>query len=486
MFIAKENREVNTEGNSWDADDIPFDLPAETVNKLVDKLTNKKDQSTELNYVKYIKSNPNLRIAENGEFTIAYEWKGSHWGKMTDAQFQRKAWDWLKMNEPKRATATMARSLHASSLLELPILPKAPECTVIPLQDKWLVVEEDGQFRVMEPNRDWGVTYEINAHSHMGQNFGNYEPKDLAEDSWFSRFLKVSLPNLEERALVQEYCGYTLLNDVRFQVAQVWVGNGRNGKSVLLKIMEKLHSKVGSISLDNLSGFGLTPIMDASLVISSETPKRGIDEQALKQIISGDPVTVEFKFKDAFTYSPTAKLLIACNRFPHMTDDSNGIWRRLQIINWGVNLTDEQEVPNIDKKIIDGEIKLVLDWCLQGLSRLLRRGAFNLPQSTQIRKEDEKMNSNNILAFIDDYGLDVSSVGASTYKHRIYEKYEEYCQSNGLSAFRGNEFWKRMTQKFPTMQAKRKPDSSGNRLRAVNLTFGNHPVINVLGGKNHV
>ena len=370
----------------------------------------------------------------------------------------------------------MARSLHASSLLELPILPAAPEVTVVPLQDKWLVVEEDGQFRVMEPNRDWGVTYEINAHSHMGCNFGTYEPKDLPEDSWFSRFLAVSLPNLEERALVQEYCGYTLLNDVRFQVAQVWVGNGRNGKSVLLKVMEKLHSKVGSISLDKLSDFGLTPIVNASLVVSSETPKGGIDEQALKQIISGDPVTVEYKFKDSFKYSPTAKLLIACNRFPHVKDDSNGVWRRLQIVHWGVNLTEDQEIPNMEKKIIDNEIKAVLDWCLQGLSRLLRRGSFNVPESSKIRKDSEKMNSNNILAFVEDYGLGICPMGKVIYKHSIYEKYDKYCLSNGLTAFRGNEFWKRMAQIFPAMQEKKKPDSSGNRLRAVNLAFNSSSV----------
>ncbi len=476
MFIAKENHKVNSESNSSEADDVPFDLPEETLNTLIDKLTKKNEQSTELKYVHYVRTNPNLRITENGESTAAYEWKGSHWGKITDAQFQRKAWDWLKVNEPKRATATMARSLHASSLLELPILPAAPEVTVVPLQDKWLVVEEDGQFRVMEPNRDWGVTYEINAHSHMGCNFGTYEPKDLPEDSWFSRFLAVSLPNLEERALVQEYCGYTLLNDVRFQVAQVWVGNGRNGKSVLLKVMEKLHSKVGSISLDKLSDFGLTPIVNASLVVSSETPKGGIDEQALKQIISGDPVTVEYKFKDSFKYSPTAKLLIACNRFPHVKDDSNGVWRRLQIVHWGINLTEDQEIPNMEKKIIDNEIKAVLDWCLQGLSRLLRRGSFNVPESSKIRKESEKMNSNNILAFVEDYGLGICSEGKVLYKHSIYEKYDKYCVSNGLTAFRGNEFWKRMAQIFPAMQEKKKPDSSGNRLRAVNLAFNSSSV----------
>ena len=294
--------------------------------------------------------------------------------------------------------------------------------------------------------------------------------------SLFYKFLSVSLPDEDVRALVQEYCGYTLLNDVRHQVAQIWVGDGRNGKSVLLKIIQKLHAKVGSLQLDKLDGFGLTSLVDSSLIVCSEAPKRGINEQVFKQIISGDPISVEYKFKDSFTYSPRGKFLIACNRFPHITDDSNGVWRRLQIIKWDVNLTDEQEIPNIDEMIISKELQLVVDWCLEGLSRLLVRGDFAEPESVLHRKKAEKVNSNNVLAFIEDHGLDIDPVGRSTHKHLIYEKYEEYCHSHGLSPFQGNEFWKRVLQKFPAMQVKKKPDSKGARLRAVNLTLGNHQV----------
>ena len=66
MFIAKENHKVNSESNSSEADDVPFDLPEETLNTLIDKLTKKNEQSTELKYVHYVRTNPNLRITENG------------------------------------------------------------------------------------------------------------------------------------------------------------------------------------------------------------------------------------------------------------------------------------------------------------------------------------------------------------------------------------------------------------------------------------
>lgn len=430
-----------------------------------------KARSYELQYVRDLKLNPQLRASDQGENTFIYQWNGNFWNRLSEIEGKRKAWEWLKKFAPKNAAAKTASSLYATSLLELPALPPIPKFSIIPLMDRWLVVSEDGSFQIKQPDMTWGVTYQINAALELEKDVSTYQPAPLPAHSNFSRFLTLSLPNEEERMLVQEYCGYTLLNDVRFQVAQVWVGDGCNGKSVLLKIIEKLHAKVGSIRLDQLSGFGLAPLVDSSLIICSEAPKRGIDEQAFKQIISGDAVSIEYKFKDMFMYNPLAKMLIACNRFPHFSDDSNGIWRRLQIIRWGVNIEKKQQVANLDRLIIDNELKLVVDWCLEGLSRLLQRGDFNEPASVRQRKDTEKINSNNVLAFVEDYGLVLDSTGASLLKEKVYEKYAEYCAANGLSAYHGTEFWKRMLQNFPAMTEQRKTIRK-SRPRAVNLSFG--------------
>lgn len=430
-----------------------------------------KTRSYELQYVRDLKVNPQLRVSDQGENTFLYQWNGNFWDRLSETHGKRKAWDWLKQFAPKSATAKTAGSLYATSLLELPPLPPSPKISIIPLVDSWLVVSNNGSFQVQQPDMSWGVTYQINAALKIAKSACTYQPAPLPADSYFARFLVLSLPNEDERKLVQEYCGYTLLNDVRFQVAQVWVGDGCNGKSVLLKIIEQLHAKVGSIRLDQLSGFGLAPLVDASLIICSEAPKRGIDEQAFKQIVSGDALSIEYKFKDMFMYSPTAKMLVACNRFPHFSDDSNGVWRRLQIIRWGVNITKSQQIANLDRLIIENELKIVVDWCLEGLSRLLQRGDFNEPASVRQRKETEKINSNNVLAFVDDCGLMLDSSGANLLKENVYEKYAEYCAANGLTACHGAEFWKRMLQKFPAMKELRRTIGS-SRPRAVNLSFG--------------
>lgn len=432
-----------------------------------------KNLAAELRYARFLKSNGDFRAHAEGSGLSMYEWTGSCWNRMNDTEGKKKAWQWLIENAPKFANEKKASALHASSLLHLMALPKKPVGSVIPLANYWLHVTDDNRLKIEAPNMKHGVTYHIKANIQPEHGAGYYEPQPTPEDSYFGRFLAASLPDEDERRLVQEYCGYTLLNDVRFQKAQVWVGDGSNGKSVLLKVISELHAKVGSISLDNLSGFGLSTTVDSSLLISAETPKRGINEQELKKIITGDPIRVEYKFKDAFTYNPTAKVLMACNRFPQVNDDSDGVWRRLQIVRWGVNFSEAQQIRNLDEIIVTQELSLVVDWCLAGLLRLLNRGGFNEPESVKLRKQYEKVNSNNVLAFIEDYGLHISTNGKMIEKEKIYRMYDEYCGANGLAGFHATEFWKRIRQVFSGI-AEKKP-GAGRRARVVDLAIGEFP-----------
>lgn len=444
-------------------------------NKFWDSLKPEQEQSTVKKSIELIyaqKKNAEGRFAakEEGENRVLYEWSGVCWDRKTDSCGEKDAWEWLKRHAPAMALPAKAGSLFQSALLDLKTLPENPEQNIVPLANLWLEITEDNRLRIRKPDQKLGISYHIKAELNPEEGAEFYEPKDIPEASLFYQFLAMSLPDINVRNLIQEYCGYTLLNDVRFQTAQVWVGDGSNGKSVLLKLISAIHAKVGSIALDDLKGFNLAPVVDSSLLVSSETPKRGINEQEFKKIVTGDPLTVAYKFKDIFTHSPTAKLLIACNRFPHINDESDGVWRRLQIIRWGVNLSREQQIPNLDKSIIKNELHLVVEWCLQGLLRLLDRGDFNEPECVVVHKSEEKRNSNSVLAFKDDNGLKVSN-GFTIKKSKLYEQYEQFCESNCLTCFGAPEFWKKLKQVFPNIQEQKK-GQNGSRYRVVNLGFG--------------
>lgn len=429
-----------------------------------------KKPSIDLIYSWSVKNSGQYCSKPEGMNRSLYEWQGNCWSRLNESDGYVNAWNWLTQNAPAYATKNRACSIHESALLALPTLPACPSESVIPMSNIWLRVTEDNRLKIQKPNKQIGITYHIKAKLQHESNAVFYDPKPIPPQSLFGRFLEVSLPDIAVRNLVQEYAGYTLINDTRFQAAQVWVGDGSNGKSVLLKLISELHAKVGAIALDELKGFGLTPVVDSSLLISAETPKRGINEQVFKKIVTGDPMNVAYKFKDMFTHSPTAKVLIACNRFPHINDESNGVWRRLQIVRWGVNIPKAEQINNLEHRIIKNELAYVVDWCLEGLLRLLARGDFEEPESVVVLKNAEKRNSNSVLTFIDDYGLQIVPQCEQN-KKELQDMYERFCEQNCLTAFGGSEFWKKIRQVFPELKDK-KGGTKKNRISYVNIGIG--------------
>ncbi len=408
----------------------------------------------------------------NGQGT-PYQWVGNHWRHLssnaTPIGLERIAVSYLETHHPEKATTANTISAAKFALFELPPLPAKPTDHIIPLLNAWLRIGKDGAIHVQQPSLFLGITYVIKASLQQSQ--GIYLPQPLPAKSLFGRFLETSLPNPEIRALVQEFCGYTLLNGVHLQKAQIWQGAGANGKSVLLKIISELHEKCAAVRLDKLEGFALTQLVGASLAISSETPRGKINEEMLKAVITGDPITVEPKHKSEFTYSPAAKWIIACNEFPRIGDKSDGIWRRFQIIDWTVQIPERHRVYGLDSQIINNELKLVLDWCLEGVQRLIQRGEFLEPDSVKFASQMKRNENNNVAMFAEDTNLVPATGSGHLAKDELYARYRDYCLSCGYTPHNKDNFFKQLYALFKGINKEMKKAIKGKWVRVIPLQF---------------
>lgn len=425
-------------------------------------------------YAKALSENNNISVSLKGENLSLYEWTGSTWKAKADKEGVSLAYEWCKKHFPKEATSTVANLCHTSALLELMAekqLPPKPETIIIPFKDRWLEIDNAGTIKNISPNKNFGITHLINAE--VGNKEEIFIPEELDDKCLFYKFLNDCLPDKEEQAVLQEYVGYTFLPDTRYQKAMVFEGNGGNGKGSMTKIISALHENVASIRLDNIGSFGLAQLPNSSLVVVNEVPKKGIDEEMFKQLISGDSVVIEAKQKDQFTYRPFAKWLISCNAFPKISDESKGVWRRVMLIKFLNNFEENKNIDvNIDNKIIANEMFNVVQWALIGLQRLLARGengGFVIPKSMKNNIIEEQNNSNNVNQFIDDSYLTISTTG-TTKKDEIYFQYNTFCEDNGIKPFGSGQFWKRMTARFPQLTETQKREGN-ERKRYVNLTI---------------
>lgn len=474
--LANEKENVKKEATKK----IRFPAPIREPNKLKSKKDKKIEPSVQSKFVAMHKDDKELGKKVFEKHSLLYYWKGNAWARLEEHTAESKAYQWLEQTHSALANEKFAKSCVACLKYEVREVPEEPKDTLIPLKNAWLRINTDkNRIEVTNPNRNYFVDYSLNIsiprnevlsvtvndelkeYNSLPENIEDgveiYRPSELPEGSLFKRFIETSMPDPAIRSLLQEYCGYTLMPTIPYQVAQVWEGNGSNGKSVLIAIMQALHKNSRSVDLDNLSPTELNKLIGASLVVSPETPKKAINEQVLKKCISGDLLSVRALYENSIDYKPTAKWIISCNTFPLIQDETNGIWRRLQIFRWEKEFEGKEIIRELEQKIIDKELGIVLDWCLTGLMRLLEREGFDASPIDD-QKEEKKIASDNVLQFVRDKGLAVTKARPifDMRKANVYSDYREYCEVNGLSPSSSEKFWKKVKNKFKGLGEQRR------------------------------
>lgn len=435
--------------------------------------TKKPTPSAEMLFAEFIKSSKAVDggtkfVAESG---VLHEWAGTHWQPVEDQEAERMAWDWLVREAPHRATAKTACAAVAAATIAVQRLParsQALDQVTIPCRNGHLKLSdasnsidsgERWEQTLETPARDAGMTYVLACDYVVNAQAQNFE-----------KFVDQVLPDAEVRAFVQEFLGYTLLPDCRFQCAQFWLGGGANGKSSLAEIIAALHERVAAMDLDMLDGFKLINLIGASLAHVDETPPR-INEQRLKMLISGGLVQVDRKFRDPISLRPTAKWIILGNQLPVLSDQSAGFWRRLAIIPFTASFTNATADPLIAKRIIDTELSGVLNWALDGLHRLLRRGRFpQMPAAVLSQIESGKRETNSVLSWFYEGEIETKE-SAQTPKDAVYTNYRDWCHNNGSQAVSSERFWRRLAQILKVDFPEKKVVINGRRVRVVPISI---------------
>ncbi|MFM8426271.1 MAG: phage/plasmid primase, P4 family, partial [Chloroflexota bacterium] len=135
---------------------------------------------------------------------------------------------------------------------------------------------------------------------------------------------------------LQEFAGYCLTPDTKLETA-VWLqGPPGCGKSSLLEgLIAMLGARVANLGLGDIDSnrFALARVPGKTLLTSSEQPENRIAvTHLLNALISGEPIRVEEKYRQAMEIRPIAKILWAMNHLPRVMQADNGLMRRVKIV----------------------------------------------------------------------------------------------------------------------------------------------------------
>jgi putative DNA primase/helicase len=201
----------------------------------------------------------------------------------------------------------------------------------------------------------------------------------------FQAFLNRIMPAPEMQAFLQRWFGYSMLGLTNEQALAFFYGMGANGKSALTDLMARLMgsyaatAKIESLTGQNRrSGGDATPdlisIVAARMVRASE-PEKGVQwqEGLIKQLTGGEPILVRALNENFFEATPIFKLTIGGNHAPDIRGMDDGIWRRLMIVPFDVQIPKPERDPLIvDKMLAEGPG--ILNWMVAGAVAWLEAG----------------------------------------------------------------------------------------------------------------
>jgi putative DNA primase/helicase len=122
-------------------------------------------------------------------------------------------------------------------------------------------------------------------------------------------------------------------------------------------------SQISMIVQNRPSTEGATPqlykLIKKRCVLYSEPNKNDkLNTGVIKELSGGEKLSVRGLFKEAYDFMPMFKLFILCNHLPVVSEDSDGIWRRLRNIQFTSKFVDnpinDNEYlldPNLDVKL---------------------------------------------------------------------------------------------------------------------------------------
>ena len=228
----------------------------------------------------------------------------------------------------------------------------------------------------------------------------------------------------------QEFVGLCITGITDYEIA-IWLhGPSGCGKSTIIGGLQAMLGdrsiSLGPRDIEN-SRFALSQLNGKTLMVSTEQPSSMCMTDIYNKIISCEKLLVEDKYGQHYEMMPQAKVIWAMTELPVITTVTDGIFRRVRIIELPP-LSEESRDISFKNRLMQ-EAPGIFNWAMVGLHRLLKRGKFLIPESIRFASENFKQNNDITKQFVDE----CCSAGPDNriQAQFLYDKYKYWCENNG-------------------------------------------------------
>jgi putative DNA primase/helicase len=235
----------------------------------------------------------------------------------------------------------------------------------------------------------------------------DYDPDAPTPQLWLNFLKELWNGDRESIDCVQELFGYLVSGDTRQQKIFLLNGPKRSGKGTIARVATRLigEQHVANPTLASLSSnFGLQPLVNASVAFIGDArlPKDGtsIIAERLLSISGEDALTVDRKYRDAWTGKLPTRIVMLTNELPRITDVSGALASRFILLTLTQSFYGKEDTELSEK--LYGELPGIFNWSLEGLERLHHRGRFVQPTSSREAIRELEDIASPVAAFVRD------------------------------------------------------------------------------------
>lgn len=267
-----------------------------------------------------------------------------------------------------------------------------------------------------------------------------YDPD--AECPHFDAFLKEIQPNIEMRRFLQRWFALSMTG-LDVQKLAFFHGGGANGKSVLVDLIARMLGDYSATAkIESLTGKNkksgsdsqpdLMPLINSRMVRTSE-PEEGqrLQEALVKALTGGEPMMIRDLFTGMITFTPFFKITISGNHLPDIRGGDDGIWRRVMLVQFPVQIPEHKRIPKKEMdEILWAERSGILNWLIDGLIDYLSAG-LQEPPEVLAATADYRKDSDPVGTFLGDATVVTGYEGDFMTSKELIEAFNFWIEERG-------------------------------------------------------
>lgn len=262
------------------------------------------------------------------------------------------------------------------------------------------------------------------------------------------------VPDEDKIMSLQEWFGLLLTSETKYHKMLGIIGPKRSGKSTIARILTAMigSENVATPTFASMTDtFGLQGFLNAKVAIFGDANMdkdpvvvaRAVEK--LKTVSGEDAIDVNRKYERLITgVRLKVRFVMISNNLQRLTDPTGTVSDRFIFLKTTQSFYGYEDM-GLEKRLM-GELPGILNWAIEGLTRIRERGYILEPaESVEMRTQSKEIGS-NVIAFVNNACN--TEDGLYTEPDMMYEAFKRWCDEDGSRPMKKRAFRAELNDAF--------------------------------------